>query len=233
MKETEMKTNTIGEIVAQDYRTAAVFKEAGIDFCCGGKKTIAAACNEKGIDEEDLLGRLEEVRATSIDNNHNFNEWDPGFLCDYIINVHHSYVRRNLPELLAYTEKIARVHGDRHPELYEVADLFSAVNDELLPHLDKEEKILFPAIKDMLKTGSERSAGIVKSEISGLSGEHESAGDAMDRIKELTQNYKVPADACNTYRVSLGLLEEFENDLHTHVHLENNIVFPKAINEAN
>ena len=228
-----MNTYTIGEIVAQDYRTASVFKEAGIDFCCGGKKTITDACAEKGIDPENLIEKIGEVQSIHETISHNFNEWEPGFLSDYIVNVHHRFVYNSMSELMEYTNKIAMVHGSRHPELMEVAVLFSKINEDLLQHMKKEEEIVFPAIKEMFKNGSEKAKAIVNSEISMLNSEHEFAGEAIDRISVLTDHYKIPADACNTYRVTLGLLEKFEDDLHTHVHLENNILFPKAINEAN
>lgn len=233
MKEAEVVTKTIGDIVAQDFRTASVFKEAGIDFCCGGKKTLEEACAEKGIDSAAFLKKLENIGNLEGTINHNFNEWQPGFLCDYIVNVHHTFVRKTLPELVFYTQKIARVHGDRHPELYEVADLFIQVNNELLQHMKKEEDVLFPAVKEFFGNGSGRSAAIIRSEITLLLGEHEFAGGAMDRINAITDGYELPEDACNSYRVAFGMLEKFEDDLHTHVHLENNILFPKTLDKLN
>jgi len=225
-----MKKNiSIGEIVALDYRAASVFKEAGIDFCCGGKKSIDETCSEKGINKAALIEKLESLESTPNTTTHNFIEWEPGFLCDYIINTHHKYVLKTLPELVAYTQKIASVHGDGHPELIEVARLFSEINRELLQHLKKEEEIFFPAIKEIIATGSEKVKAVIISEISRLSDEHEFAGGAMDKINVITNRYLLPDDCCNTYRVSFTLLEQFEDDLHTHVHLENNILFPKAL----
>ena len=233
MKEVNISTLTIGEIVALDYRTASVFKEEGIDFCCGGKKTIAEICDEKGIDQVELLDKLENIENIPGTLVHKFNEWDPGFLSDYIKNVHHSFVRKSLPDLMLYTKKIATVHSQNHPELYEVADLFSQINNELLQHLNKEEEVLFPAIKELLNSGSENARAVIRAEIVRLSGEHEFAGGAMDRINTITDGYRLPEDACNTYRVAFDLLEKFEDDLHTHVHLENNVLFPKVLNTAN
>ncbi len=233
MKEVNINANTIGEIVALDYRAASVFKEAGIDFCCGGKKSIDDACSEKGIDPLELKGKLKELESSPNTTTHNFNEWDPGFLCDYIVNTHHKYVLKYLPELVHYTQKIASVHGDRHPELSEVADLFSQINRELLQHMKNEEEVLFPSIKKVLNTGSREAKATIISEIARLSGEHEFAGGAMDKINVITGNYCVPADGCNTYQVTFNLLQQFEDDLHTHVHLENNILFPKALKSAN
>jgi regulator of cell morphogenesis and NO signaling len=136
---------------------------------------------------------------------------------------------KNLPELLFYTQKIANVHGDNHQELIEVADLFAKINDELLQHLKNEEEVLFPAIKEAVQTNSAKAKETIKSEIERMMGEHEFAGGAMDQINAITKGYKVPADGCNTYHVAFDLLEKFEDDLHTHVHLENNILYPKAL----
>lgn len=223
------KEKTIGEIVALDYRAASVFKEAGIDFCCGGKKGLDETCSEKGIDKGKILAELEKLESTPNTTTHNFNEWDLEFLCDYIVNTHHKYVLKSLPDLVAYTAKIAVVHGEGHPELWAVSRLFSQINQELLQHLDKEEKVLFPSIREAIKTKSEKAIALIHSEILRMSDEHELAGGAMDRINEITSGYKLPADACNTYNVTFRLLREFEDDLHTHVHLENNILYPKAL----
>jgi regulator of cell morphogenesis and NO signaling len=227
------KDISIGEIVALDYRAASVFKEAGIDFCCGGKKNLDETCSEKGINKNDLIEKLKKLESTTNTTTHNFIEWEPGFLSDYIVNTHHKYVLKSLPELVGYTQKIASVHGENHPELIEVAQLFSEINRELLQHLKNEEEVLFPAIKEVIATGSEKAKAVVISEISRLSEEHEFAGGAMDKINVITKGYMLPADSCNTYRVSFKLLEEFEDDLHTHVHLENNILFPKALKFTN
>jgi regulator of cell morphogenesis and NO signaling len=137
-----------------------------------------------------------------------------------------------LPELVGYTKKIASVHGENHKELIEVADLFSQISLELTQHMKKEEEVLFPAIKKITSNGSSENKMIVKSVIERLSGEHESAGGAMDKINEITNNYSVPADGCNTYQVTFKLLQQFEDDLHNHVHLENNILFPNALESA-
>jgi regulator of cell morphogenesis and NO signaling len=224
---------TIGEIVAQDYRAASVFKEAGIDFCCGGKQNISETCSKLGIDRNELVGKLDKLESIPNTTTQSFIEWDPGFLCDYILNTHHKYVLKSLPELVMYTEKIASVHGERHPELIEVANLFSQINKELLQHMKNEEEVLFPSIKEIINSRSEKAKSTIISEITRLSGEHEFAGGAMDKINVITSGYLVPADGCNTYNVTFKLLREFEDDLHTHVHLENNILFPKALNSVN
>lgn len=223
------KEISIGEIVAADFRAATVFKEAGIDFCCGGKMSLEEACREKGIDREAIENKLADLDSAPADEAHNFKDWDPGFLCDYIMNTHHKYVLKSLPELLFYTGKIAEVHGDRHSELIEVAALFSEINRELQQHLKNEEDVLFPAIKEYLSSGSVESKSLIGNQITKLSAEHEFAGGAMDKINSITINYKVPEDGCNTYNVSFRLLQQFEDDLHVHVHLENNILFPNIL----
>lgn len=219
----------IGEIVTQDFRAAEIFKNAGIDFCCGGNQSLEQACMEKNIDSTELETELTKLEYTTVNALHNFNEWNLDFLCDYIVNTHHKTVMRLLPQLTAYTEKIEQVHGAHHPELKEIESLFSQINEELLQHLKKEEEVLFPAIKELLKTNSQEAKEIIISEITRMKGEHEFAGGAMDKINVLSSNYSIPDDGCNTYHVTYKLLEEFEDDLHIHVHLENNILYPKAL----
>lgn len=223
------KEMTIGEIVTRDFRAAEIFKKAGIDFCCGGNQSIEQACMDKRIDSAGLETELAKLDKTTVNAMHNFNEWGLDFLCDYIVNTHHKTVLNLLPQLTAYTQKIDDVHGGHHPELTEIATLFAQINDELLQHLRNEEDVLFPAIKDMLKTNSAASKEVVVSEITRMVGEHEFAGGAMDKINELSGNYSVPDDGCRTYQVTYKLLEQFEDDLHIHVHLENNILYPKAM----
>lgn len=223
---------TLGEMVVADFRTASVFKKAGLDFCCGGKKSLEQACMEKNIDIKSVMSDLQSLESTTANQALNFKEWKLDFLSDYIVNTHHKYVYKTLPELMFYTKKIASVHGDHHPELKDVAKLFDQINTELLQHLKNEEEVLFPAIKEVLKSNSAEHKQIIKSEIAIMTGEHEFAGGAMDTINQLTKGYEIPEDACNTYRVSLKLLEQFEDDLHVHVHLENNILYPKALQLA-
>ncbi len=224
---------TIGEIVADDYRAAAVFKKAGIDFCCGGNKSLEKACNEKNIDPQPIEEELAGLATSNAGPERDFKSWDLGFLSDYIVNPHHRYVVKTLPELMFYTKKIADVHGVNHPELQEVASLFAEINRELTQHLRNEEEVLFPALKEVMKNGTRGAKSTIVMEISRMSGEHEFAGGAMDKINVITNGYALPEDACNTYRVAFKLLEEFEDDLHTHVHLENNILYPKALQLAN
>jgi len=223
------KTISIGEIVTQDFRAAEIFKNAGIDFCCGGNQSLEHACMEKNIDTTLLKNELAKLENTTVNALHNFNEWNLDFLCDYIVNTHHKTVLKLLPQLTVYTQKIAQVHGPHHYELIAIANLFAKINEELLQHLRNEEEVLFPAIKELLKSNSQEAKATIISEITRMKGEHEFAGEAMDKINVLSDNYSIPADGCNTYQVTYKLLEQFEDDLHIHVHLENNILYPKAM----
>jgi len=233
MNKENLLKRSLGEIVTDDFRSAAIFKKAGLDFCCGGKKSLEAASAEKMIDPDNILNQLLELEKSGTDRGNNYKEWSPSFLADYIVNSHHKYVLKTLPDLMHYTKKISEVHGERHKELYEVADIFSQINNELLQHLRNEETVLFPAIKQVQENASPATKAIIGSEIARMAGEHEFAGNAMDKINELTNGYSVPSDSCNTYAVTMKLLEEFEDDLHTHVHLENNILYPAALELAN
>ncbi|MFA6082709.1 iron-sulfur cluster repair di-iron protein [Mucilaginibacter sp.] len=235
-KKTEPENaETIGQIVAKDYRKAQVFKKLGIDFCCGGKKTIAEACEKKGLDPAEVERQLEAVKGESANSENDFQNWDIGFLSDYIINTHHRYVRDNTPFILEIAQKVARVHGDRHPELVQVAQLFEKIGNDLILHMVKEEKILFPFIKELAQvynTGGLLPAanfGRISVPIQVMDSEHEQVGGDFETIRRITGNYTLPADACSSYTILFKKLEEYENDLHRHVHLESNILFPKAI----
>jgi len=232
MEQLQLQNLTVGEIVANDFRTSSVFKKAGIDFCCGGKQSFNEACIENGIDAAQLKNEILTATEEPMNEFMNFKNWNPVFLSEYIVNTHHKFVLKNLPELFFFTQKIASVHGENHSELVEVADLFVKINAELLQHLKNEEEVLFPAIKEVINTNSATAKKTIVSEITRMLDEHDFAGGAMDEINRITKGYQVPADVCNTYRVAFKLLEQFEDDLHTHVHLENNILFPKALELA-
>jgi len=225
---------TIRDIVANDFRTAAVFQRHGIDFCCKGDRSIQDACRNGRVTAEQVLKDIAEATATPPTGGARFNSWDLSTLTSYIVGNHHSFVRQAMPVLLTHTKKVAAVHGDRHPELPEVARLFNEVAVEMTSHMAKEEQILFPYIVGLEEAsrgmGGRPSApfGTVRNPIRMMEMEHESAGDAMARIRSLTAGYAIPDGACTTYPVCLQELEAFERDLHEHVHLENNILFPKA-----
>lgn len=230
----EESKKTIGEIVAEDYRTAKVFEDHGIDFCCGGKVALLATCEEKGIDLATIIGEIAAVKNLSVERSQDYSSWELSFLADYIINVHHSYLKENTAQIAGNTRKIAAVHGTRHPELIEIAAIFDKIAIDLTAHLKEEEEEFFPAIKrvDLLKkTGATVAATdieLIKNSLKKLIHEHEEVGDAIHQIRHLAGGYAMPGDACNTFMVTYQKLKEYEDDLHKHVHLENNILFLKA-----
>ncbi|RZM29569.1 MAG: iron-sulfur cluster repair di-iron protein, partial [Pedobacter sp.] len=220
----------VGELVAKDYRTASVFKKQGIDFCCAGNRTIAEACAKKSIDPALVIETLEEIINKTNHPVADYNTWPLDLLADYVEKKHHRYVEEKIVEIVPFLNKVASVHGDRHPELLEVQQLFRGCVEELTSHMQKEEQILFPFVRQ-LATGKSVQApfGSVQNPIKMMMHEHTAEGERFRRIVELTDNYMPPADACNTYKVTFALLQEFEEDLHLHIHLENNIMFPRAI----
>jgi regulator of cell morphogenesis and NO signaling len=225
---------TVGDIVASDFRAAAVFHKFGIDFCCGGGATLSDACQKQNVSAGAVLEALTTACAAPDARTPRFNAWDVSTLVSYIVSNHHAYVREALPSIQAHTRKLASVHGENHPELLEVTALFEGVAEEMTSHMMKEEHMLFPFI-NALGAAAERGTpvpappfGRVSNPIRMMEQEHESAGAAMARIREVTGGYAPPADGCTTYRITMQELEAFEADLHAHVHLENNILFPKA-----
>lgn len=229
------KEPTIGDLVTSDFRKAEVFKKFGLDFCCGGKKTLTKACKEKGLDVVQIEKELREIDAMSINSSHDYNNWDIGFLAEYILNTHHKYVKQAIPVIYEYTQKVAKVHGENHPEAIKIAEKFLIISDELNRHMCKEEDILFPYIKHLSeakKSGMKIEPspfGTVGNPINLMEQEHELVGELFHDINELSFNYTPPVDACTTYKLSYAKLKEFEDDLHQHIHLENNILFPKAV----
>jgi len=225
---------TVGEIVTKDFRTASVFSDYKIDFCCGGNKTLKEACEEKLVniaELQDELNKATQSKAGGMD----FNSWPLDLLVDYIEKTHHRYINEKAPLLSQYLEKIQEVHGERHSELLEIFDLFSQSATALEMHMHKEEKILFPFIRQLAEHNNSDQRtypghfGTVKNPIAMMMEEHTMEGERFDKISQLSGGYAVPEDACNTYRTTYAMLDEFEQDLHKHIHLENNILFPKAI----
>ena len=229
---------TMGEIVAKDLRKAEIFKKYGLDFCCGGKKTLADACKEKDLDTLLVQAELDKPMAEAPMPQHDFNSWNLSFLSDYIVNVHHAYVRQSMPILADLSHKVADHHGKTNPELNEINDKVAAMLSELNVHLKKEENILFPYIKQLeYSKANEGMApsgfGSIQQPISVMENDHDVVGDLAAEIKTLSDNYTPPVNACNSYSLFYKKLEEFENDLHFHIHLENNILFPKAVQLEN
>lgn len=230
----EPGTKTVADMVTENIKTAHVFKKYGIDFCCGGGISVEKACEKANVDYDLLANELLNV-DNNISRATNYNSWELDFLTDHIINVHHSYVEENIPLLLQYSDRVAKVHGQYYTELLEINKLFKEVAGELSAHLKKEELILFPFIKKLVKAKKENTEvpqanfGMVDNPIKMMEVEHEDAGEVLRKISVLSNNYTPPESACNTYRAFYAKLEEFEQDLHQHIHLENNILFPKSI----
>lgn len=227
-----IKNKTVAEVVAENIKTAHVFKKHGIDFCCGGGITIEKACEKKQLDYQTLKNEL--LQVDDAPKAYNYNSWKLDFLIDHIINVHHAYVEESIPLILQYSNKVAKVHGHHYTEVIEINKLFTEVANELAAHLKKEEIILFPYIKKLLKYKNEDLEltkppfETVNNPIKMMEEEHETAGNIFKKIAKLTNNYTPPEGACNTFKALYAKLDEFEQDLHQHIHLENNILHPKA-----
>ena len=225
----------IGQFVAEDFRTAAVFSKYGIDFCCKGDRTVEEVCEKSSIDPEELLSKLNDIQSSSTSQSIDYKTWPLDLLAEYIEKKHHRYVEEKIPVLRQFLDKLCKVHGQKHPELLEVTALFIGSSKELSAHMKKEELILFPFIKRMVKAQLEGTKiqspqfGTIENPIATMKDEHVNEGERFEQIAKLTDNYTPPADGCNTYKVTFAMLEEFEKDLHLHIHLENNILFPEAI----
>ncbi|MCC7028602.1 MAG: iron-sulfur cluster repair di-iron protein [Saprospiraceae bacterium] len=227
------KTLTIADIVSSNIKSAHVFKKFGIDFCCGGGITIEKACTKYNINIEILLQELKNLDDSQT-YLQNYNLWELDFLIDYIINNHHNYVKLALPMIDEYATKVSKVHGAAYPEVVQIEHLFKQVAEELKAHMNKEELVLFPYIKKCVgskKTHSENPIppfGTILNPIHMMQQEHEQVGNMLKEIAQLSNYFIPPIGACNTFKALYSKLDEFEQDLHIHVHLENNILFPKA-----
>lgn len=227
--------STVGEIAASDYRKAEVFKRMGIDFCCGGKKTLSEACKEVGISETQLEAELLKAEQQKKMPSQDFDRWELDFLADYIVNTHHRYVAENVELIYQLAVKVAGHHGEAHPELVTVANIYVAMANELMLHMQKEEEILFPYIKKLVAARRENKSpgaspfGTVGNPVRMMEQEHEQVGEYFREMHVLTNDFTLPPDACNSFTFLYNKLKEFEEDLHQHVHLENNVLFPKAL----
>jgi regulator of cell morphogenesis and NO signaling len=227
------KSKSLAQIVNENHKTAFVFEKYHLDFCCKGKRLLQQACDELKLPVDQVISELENV----IDDSKitvDFDKMTLTQLADYIVLTHHDFVKKEMPLIYSYLEKIASKHGDRHPEMVQVFNAFVELKDDMAEHMGKEETILFPRIK-MIEQYRCENGGVkinrsyIESPIIMMEQEHENAGDILAQIRKLTNDYAPPADACTTYRLSFAALQAFEMDLHQHVHLENSILFPKTI----
>lgn len=229
-----LEEQIIGELVAENYKTASVFKKFKIDFCCNGNRTISEACERKNLDPSQLINELKNT-IRSVEQNIDFKSWELDLLVDYIEKTHHRYVVAKIEDIKPFLNKVVRVHGEHNPELKEIEILFNQSAQELTQHMQKEEMVLFPFIKNMVSSKINKKPllfqhfGSVENPIAMMKHEHQNEGERFEKIANLSDNYNPPLHACNTYRVTFALLKEFEDNLHQHIHLENNILFPKAI----
>ena len=225
----------VKDIVLAEPRAKRVFSDAGVDFCCGGAKSLRQACLDAGTPAEEILKRLREPSEPARPEDANWASTPLGELTRHIRERHHQYVREAIKRLRPLTEKVNGKHGESHRELAEVEQLFLAVAGEMSTHMQKEEMILFPYIESM-EQASKGGATLeppffqtIRNPIHMMMKEHDAAGDLVKRIRKASGDYAAPADGCASYQALYQQLREFEADLHEHVHLENNILFPRAV----
>lgn len=231
----DISLNTrVGDIVKENFRTAQIFDRNNIDFCCGGGISLEEACKKSGADVLVIIAELEALIVSNDPDSRYINSMDLDELCDYIEKRHHTFVNESLLFLQQKLEKLCNVHGSNHPELLEIKKLFDGAAGNLSAHMKKEELILFPYIRKMVQFQKEGlhtkiEFGEAKGTIDLMEDEHQLEGERFAKISQLTSNYTCPPDGCNTYKVTYQSLNDFEQDLHRHIHLENNILFRKAL----
>ena len=231
----QLSSLTLAQIVSSNHKAASVFEKYHLDFCCKGKRSLTQACVEQDVELSKVEGELGYIFSKEAIGDIDYDRMSLTQICEYIVHTHHAYVKNEMPQIFAYLQKISSKHGDRHPELYKISQLFAAVKEEMDGHMKKEELILFPRIKELEKLANSANSqfqmniGYLQSPINVMEHEHDHAGTQLNEIRILTNDYTPPQDACTTYRLSFAALQAFEIDLHQHVHLENNVLFPKAI----
>lgn len=234
----DIALQSVGLLVAEQPMRAALFDRLQIDFCCGGRQTLQEACLEKNLSIQDVLCAIrnsdEQARdsdAAELKNDSNLLHATLVELVDHIQNTHHAYLARELPRLMELVEKVARVHGARDPRLQELAPFFKEFKEELESHLRKEETVLFPFIRqlDSDKPDVQPFFGTLQNPVICLESEHEETGKALLKLRELTDEYKVPAQACASWSALYQGLAHLDRDLRSHIHKENSILFPRAL----
>ncbi len=231
----DINTNTsVGDIVKANFKTAKIFDKNNIDFCCGGETSLKEACEKSKVDVDQLVPELEALLVLSDPDSVYIDGLALNELCDYVEKRHHTYVSDSIPFLQEKLKKLCDVHGEHHPELFEIKELFDGASENLSAHMKKEELILFPYIRKMVKYKKEALSakdelGKATETIKLMHDEHLTEGERFEKISKLTSSYTCPPDGCNTFQVTYQTLKDFENDLHRHIHLENNILFKKAI----
>lgn len=221
--------SVVGEIVKENFKTAQVFERMKIDFCCGGEITLQVACKKYDVDLNNLVDELELAMTIEDADSIYFNTISLAELCDYIEKRHHTYVSSTAPFIQQKLQKLCEVHGLNHPELFVIKDEFDEAVSNLMAHMKDEEEVLFPVCRKLESIKTDKDLGLkILTSIAQMKGEHDTEGDRFKRISILSENYTCPPDGCNTFRVTFQTLKDFENDLHRHIHLENNILFIKT-----
>lgn len=230
------KSQTVREIAISHPQSVRIFENLGIDYCCGGKRLLEEACERANVPLETLMEQLSGLEANGVSpEEQHWAEASQSDVMSHIVNRHHRYVRDEAPRLETLLEKVVSRHGDTHPELAAIQETFGALAQELFAHMMKEERVLFPFVEQMeiaAQTGRPGPMGCfptVEFPIARMLAEHDDAGALTSRIRELSGAFQPPEDACPSYRGLYHALEEFERDLHHHIHLENNVLFPRAV----
>ncbi|MHB1244170.1 MAG: iron-sulfur cluster repair di-iron protein [Gaiellaceae bacterium] len=221
---------TVGELVVDDPARARIFEQLGLDYCCGGKRPLAEACRERGLDPDTVVAMLNAAAAGGGGTGEDWSRAPLAELCDHIVEAHHGFLRRELPRLSTLVEKVERAHAAQSPALHEVRTVFEELRAELESHTEVEERVVFPACRD-LDAGAGGDEELA-TRFATLESEHEAAGAHLERLSELTGHFDVAQAFCNTHRAALDALRELELDLHEHIHEENNILFPRALAAA-
>ena len=230
MKTIFTENTTVGEIVAMLPKASDVFKKNKIDFCCGGDRSLKEAADKRGVAIEELMSQLQDLyAATDEKTEKNWLTATYSELIDHIINKHHRYLLEELPNLSPYVTKVMRVHGGNHPHLIKVHKLFNELKTELEQHLWKEESKVFPLISQFEKQPTSENEQKMKKMIADLTNEHDKTGDIIKEIRRVTNDYTLPNGACRTYQLVYNRLEALESDLFEHIHLENNVLFPRIL----
>ena len=233
------KNTSVAEIVTQYPQISLMLEDLGIDYCCGGKHSLQHACNETGLSSEDVVAKLKETIEQSVSEKSQSKNWTEVSLTElvqHIIDAHHAYLKEHLPRLKSLSDKVYNAHKQHHGEMIqELKRAFETLRIDIEMHLAKEEQILFPLIKEMESFAKNQGpkptvhCGSVENPIRQMEAEHDAAGDLLAQMREITSGYKLPDDACESFNALYDGLKELEKDLHEHIHLENNILFPKSI----
>jgi regulator of cell morphogenesis and NO signaling len=226
-------SKTVREVVLANPAAARTLEQFGIDYCCGGNKSLAEACATANVPVEQVVGAIEE--SPSVPDARDWRNVPLAQFTRYIVEKHHAFTREELKRLESLIAKVVSVHGVNHPELTRIQPIFRELDRELTMHMIKEEEFLFPYIENMeAAVNAKRSLppcmfGTVQNPVRMMMMEHDSAGDALREMRTITNSYAVPADGCVSYQELYRALAAFEADLHEHIHLENNILFPRSI----